>query len=123
MLLSKAQSNKRLWGYNIRVLRQNTAQQTPRHPCRWPRLPSAQGRDLVLEAGEALLLPQGTWHHVQSLDVENVSLSLLFAADRIDGGLECRAGRVPLPRRPAALAELAKAAEAYVGCVWGVAPL
>jgi hypothetical protein len=43
---------------------------------RYPRFAEAEIMDIVLEPGEALLIPVGWWHHVRSLDISiNVSLT------------------------------------------------
>lgn len=47
-------------------------------------------------------------------DAENIGFSFLLAAGGVDGRFECRACRAPPPRRPAARAEIARAAEAYL---------
>mmetsp|Transcript_114754 Transcript_114754/g.358890 ORF Transcript_114754/g.358890 Transcript_114754/m.358890 type:complete len:754 (-) Transcript_114754:76-2337(-) len=92
--------------------------------CRcWPRALEARGMAVTLEAGDALVLPQGTWHHVHSLEVENVSVNFLFALGEGEAcggdGLRVNVGSLPAARRPAALAELAKTAEGLVGSLVG----
>ncbi|MEY9543121.1 hypothetical protein ABIE85_006181 [Bradyrhizobium diazoefficiens] len=49
----------------------------------YPRFSEAEIIDVVLEPGEALLIPVGWWHHVRSLDISiNVSLTnFLFGND------------------------------------------
>ncbi|WP_377828330.1 cupin-like domain-containing protein [Bradyrhizobium lupini] len=49
----------------------------------YPRFAEAEIFDVVLEPGEALLIPVGWWHHVRSLDISiNVSLTnFLFGND------------------------------------------
>jgi ribosomal protein L16 Arg81 hydroxylase len=42
---------------------------------RYPRFAEPEIIDVVLEPGEALLIPVGWWHHVRSLDV-SISVSL-----------------------------------------------
>jgi len=90
---------------------------------RWPRAAEARGVAATLEAGDVLVLPQGTWHHVQSLDPENVSASLLFSPGAGEAcgrdGPGVRVGGLRPARRPAALAELAKTAEGFVGSLVG----
>merc|ERR1712216_566798 len=52
----------------------------PPHVARWPHLAQAQGAGLrvLLEPGDGLFLPYGWWHHVESLDQENVSVNFWF---------------------------------------------
>ena len=101
---------------------------------RWPRTRAhARGAEIILEAGDVLLMPQGVWHQVHSLDAHNVSMSLLFGAaqaERQDGaarglppGLKPPpiVGRLTPARRAAALAELAKSVEGVVASVVGPA--
>merc|ERR1712048_544017 len=86
---------------------------------RWPRIAEARGAAVTLEAGDALIFPQGVWHHVHSLERENVSLSFLFALGEGEAcgsnAAQVRLGKLRADRQPAALAELAKTAEGFVG--------
>lgn len=103
----------------------------------WPRTRErARGAAVTLEAGDVLVMPQGVWHAVHSLDPSNVSVNLLFgvapnerppdAGGAIPGVQPNvkpppRVGRVPPPRRAAVLAELAKSLEGMVANVVGAA--
>ena len=40
----------------------------------WPA-----GAEAELEAGDVLVMPQGVWHQVHSLEAHNLSVNLLFA--------------------------------------------
>ncbi|CAK9107759.1 unnamed protein product [Durusdinium trenchii] len=43
-----------------------------------------QGIEAIVEAGDVLFLPQMWWHHVESLDLENISLSLWLQGGSLD---------------------------------------
>ena len=97
---------------------------------RWPRARGARGTSVVVEEGDVLVLPQGVWHQVHSLDAQNVSVNLLFkkAVPETGGGRPPPVPGVPPPltiaalpphRRAAALAELAKTVEGLVGAMAG----
>ena len=89
----------------------------------WPRARAcARGAAVVLEAGDALVMPQGVWHQVHSLDAQNISANLLFGllpAERPEGAAQGMVpppvvGQLPPCRRDAALAEAAKNVEVFV---------
>ena len=97
---------------------------------RWPRVADVRGTSVVVEAGDILILPQGVWHQVHSLDAHNVSVNLLFKKAPVESGAGqhspfpgCPApvavGRLPLHRRAAGLSELAKTLEGLVGSLVG----
>ena len=108
---------------------------------RWPRTrEAARGACVTLEAGDALVMPQGVWHQVHSLDARNVSINLLFALPATEKARPGAGGdnksavpmpqgmapppvvsRVPAHRRTAALLELAKSVEAIVASAVGPA--
>jgi len=87
---------------------------------RWPRTAKARGATVVLEQGDVLVMPQGVWHHVHSLEEENVSMNFNFGlhageATGLVDGPKVRIGKLPTSRRAAALWELAKTAEGVMG--------
>lgn len=101
---------------------------------RWPRTRErARGASAVLEAGDVLVMPQGVWHQVHSLDAHNVSINLLFGRATTEttpakgfglpAGVTPPAlvGQLPPPRRSAALADLAKSVEGLTASLVGPA--
>ena len=98
----------------------------------WPRARAgARGAAVTVEAGDVLVMPQGVWHQVHSLDAHNVSVNLLFAIDESErGGASSPAddprlmptlaiATLPAARQPAALANLAKQVEGLVARLAG----
>mmetsp|Transcript_34097 Transcript_34097/g.89652 ORF Transcript_34097/g.89652 Transcript_34097/m.89652 type:complete len:674 (+) Transcript_34097:66-2087(+) len=96
---------------------------------RFPRARrSLRGAVVVLEAGDVLVMPQGVWHQVHSLEMHNLSLNLLFGLDRRERfgkptGLRAplAVGSLPPHRRPPALATLAKSLESLAAQMVGPA--
>ena len=114
--------------------------EAPEHDlaARWPRTrQQARGAAVTLEAGDVLVMPQGVWHQVHSLDPHNVSINFLFGLDPSErggklGGAASIPGpqgdnlppppvlaHVPVHRRTAALTELAKSIETIVASAVG----
>ena len=100
---------------------------------KWPKAREyARGASVVLEAGDVLIMPQGVWHQVHSLEPINISINLLFGlpAKERPKGTTTAPGRPsvgenapgvvmiskvqPVARRPAALSELAKSIEVLI---------
>ncbi|KAL1507296.1 hypothetical protein AB1Y20_008142 [Prymnesium parvum] len=97
---------------------------------RWPLASEVRGTSVIVESGDVLILPQGVWHQVQSLDPHNVSVNLLFKKSPAEFGVPLgppfdgvpplpHAGRLCTHRRSAAFSELAKALERLVGAMVG----
>lgn len=77
---------------------------------------------MIVEAGDALVMPQGIWHQVHSLEARNISVNLLFNRGQAETHLASKGATTDFPqicqlppaRRAAALTELTKRVEGVV---------
>lgn len=74
----------------------------------------SQGVEVILKPGDALWLPYGWWHHIESLDRDNVSLNIFLEDPRITSP-----SLVKTPVFPGSILAIARQVEIYLSMSLG----